>query len=141
MRPLLLKGMLLLCLSYTCPVLAAGTSDAVTGVWRGQIDGLPGVTMTISDEAGDLSGAILFYMIRRNEGQPPQSTPGNPEPMFHMKFGGQLLDFQVSHRRAHPPRTLNDPPVTFHLKITGKDEGVLMLGNDEKNAIRVSRDK
>jgi hypothetical protein len=82
MRPLLLKGILLLCLSYTCPVLAAGTYDAVAGVWRGQIDGLPGVTMTISDEAGNLSGAILFYMIRRNEGQPPQSTPGNPEPMF-----------------------------------------------------------
>jgi hypothetical protein len=85
---MLLERLLLFAVSCTCISFAAGTDTAVTGVWRGQSDGLPGVTMTISDESGDLTRAILFYMIRRNEGQPPQSTPGDPEPMFHMKFDG-----------------------------------------------------
>jgi hypothetical protein len=39
--------------------------------------------------------------------------------MFNLKFDGHALTFQVSHRRAHPPRTLSDPPVTMRLKLTG----------------------
>lgn len=133
-----LAGFAVICTSL---LFAADSNAAVTGVWRAQIEGLPGVTMTISNEGGDLTGALLFYLIRRDEGQPPRSSPGIPEPMFRMKFDGQTLDFQVSHRRAHPPRTLNDLPVSFRLKLTGPDEGVLIRGSDEKSAVRLSRDR
>lgn len=44
---------------------AAGASDkkdnsAVVGVWRGELDNLPGATLNVTDEAGSLQGAILF---------------------------------------------------------------------------------
>jgi hypothetical protein len=95
----------------------------IVGVWRAEMDGLPVFAMVITDEGGSLSGAIQFYLIRRNEGQPATATPGLPEPILNLHFDGKTLTFQVSHRRAHPPRTLKDPPVSFRLTLTGADKG------------------
>jgi hypothetical protein len=126
-------------LASTALAFAAAANSAVTGVWRAEVDGVPALVMTISDEGGELTDAILFYMIRRDDGQPPRSTPGLPEPLFNMKFDGSALDFRVSHRRAHRPRTANDPPVSFRLKITGPNEGVLV--REGKESVRVSREQ
>lgn len=103
--------------------------DKLVGVWRADADGLPAVTMVISDEGGSLKGAVLFYLHKREAvDKPYTSTPGLPEPMINLKFDGQTLTFQMSHRRSHPPRTLSDPPVTFHLKLKGKDSAGLSMG-------------
>jgi hypothetical protein len=112
---------------FAAPKAGTATPDAsaIVGVWRGQTDGLPGVALTITNESGTLSGAILFYFHRREDGQPWASTPGIPEPLFNLGFIGKTLTFQVSHRRAHPPRTLNDPPVTFRLSLSGANNGGL----------------
>jgi hypothetical protein len=136
-----MKRLLTLALGLTCLAFAGDDNSAVTGVWRAQMEGFPALVMTISDEGGDLTGAILFYLIRRNDGQAPRSSPGIPEPLFNLKFDGKVLDFRVSHRRAHPPRTVDDPPVSFHLKITAPNEGMLTRDKDESSAIQVSRDK
>jgi len=109
------------------PATAGPSGASVVGVWRGKMDGLPAITLTITDETGALSGAVLFYLIRRDEGKPPTSTPGIPEPILNPSFDGKTLSFQVSHRRAHPPRTLSDQPVSFHLKLTGPDKGELTI--------------
>ena len=70
-----LRRALILALSCARVAFAADKYSAVTGVWRAQMDGLPALTMTISDEGGELTGAILFYLIRRNDGQPARSSP------------------------------------------------------------------
>jgi len=131
---------LVVALVWACAAFAANDDSAITGVWRAQTDGLPALVMTISDEGGGLTGAILFYLIRRDEGQPARSSPGIPEPLFDMKFDGKTLDFKVSHRRAHGSATANDPPVSFHLKLTGQGEGTLVREKNETGGIRVSRD-
>lgn len=133
--------LLVVMLSWACLVFAADKNSAISGVWRAQMDGVPALVMTISDEGGDLTGAILFYLIRRDEGQPPHSAPGSPEPLFNMRFDGKALDFRVSHRRSHGVRTANDPPVSFRLKLTGPNEGLLVRDGNKNEAIRVSRDK
>jgi hypothetical protein len=100
---------------------------AITGVWRGQMDGFPAVTLVVTDESGKLTGAVLFYFhMRKTVNDPYTSTPGLPEPIFGMKFDGKALTFQVSHRRAHPPRTLSDPPVTLTLTLTGPNQAELV---------------
>ena len=132
-------NVIILALSCACVASAADKYSAVTGVWRAQMDGLPALTMTVSDEGGELTGAILFYLIRRDDGQPPRSSPGSPEPLFNLKFDGRALDFRVSHRRAHGPENAHDPPVNFRLKITGPNEG--MLVREKGESIRVSRDQ
>jgi hypothetical protein len=91
-----------------------GRNVAVVGIWRGELDNLPAVTLNITDEAGPLQGAMLFYLIRRDEGNPPTSSPGIPEPLFNPQFDGKSLTFQLSHRHAHADTT-SDPPVTFRL--------------------------
>jgi len=50
---------------------------AVVGIWRGELDNIPAVTLNITDESGPLQGAMLFYLIRREEGKPPASSPGS----------------------------------------------------------------
>ena len=97
------------------------------GVWRGQFEGLPEASIVISDEGGQVTGAILFYFHSRPDVKSPwTSKPGLPEPMFDMKLDGSTLKFKVSHRRAHPPGSLNDPPVPFHLTLTGPDKADLL---------------
>lgn len=97
------------------------------GVWRAQFEGLPEATIVISDEGGQVTGAILFYFHSRPDVKSPwTSKPGLPEPMFEMKLDGLTLKFKVSHRRAHPPGSLKDPPVPFHLTLTGRDKSDLL---------------
>jgi len=104
----------------------ATRATAITGVWRGDLNGLPAIALVVTDESGPLTGAVQFYLqIRKDVNSPYTATPGLPEPMFHPTFDGTTLRFDVSHRRAHPPRTLNDPPMPFHLKLLGPDKAEL----------------
>jgi len=119
-------------------IMAVGLSAAQTsekselvGVWRGQFDNLPGVDMVITDEGGELRGGILFYLhLRPDVKSPYTSRPGLPEPMLALKTEGQTLDFQVSHKRAHPPGSLHDSPVSFRLKLTGPGRAELVNMNE-----------
>jgi len=98
----------------------------VLGVWHGTVDGLPAFTLAVTDEGGELQGAILFYLMKREKvGAPWTVTPGNPGPIFHPVFDGKTLRFQVSHRFAHSPRTLNDPPEPFELTLDEKGQAVV----------------
>jgi hypothetical protein len=103
-------------------------SERFVGVWRGQMETLPAVTLNITDEGGGLSGAVLFYLIKKSSvmSEPTTATPGLPEPLFNPRLEGQSLVFEVSHRRAHPPRTLSDPPVHFRLKLIDQDKAELV---------------
>jgi hypothetical protein len=113
---------------------SAPENSSIVGVWRAQADGLPFIALTVTDESGSLSGAVLFYFHRREQGQPITSTPGQPEPLFNPRFDGQTLTFQVSHRRAHPPKSLSDPPVSFRLKLTGPNKAEL-VNEDEPSSV------
>ena len=94
----------------------------LVGVWNADTDGLPAATVVLTDEGGGLAGAIMFYIhLRETPDKKYTATPGLPEPMFNLKVDGEALTFQVSHRRAHPPAKLPDPPVTLRLKLLGKN--------------------
>jgi hypothetical protein len=127
-----LKRRMLLIVGLTalaCALRAQTTgSERFVGVWRGQMEILPAVTLNITDEGGGLSGAVLFYLIKRSSvmSEPTTSTAGIPEPLFNPKLEGQSLVFEVSHRRAHPPGTLSDPPVHFRLKLLDQDKAELV---------------
>ena len=102
----------------------------VVGIWRSQMEGLPVMTLTVTDEGGSLTGAVLFYLHRREPGQQVTATPGVPEPLFNPQFDGKTLTFQVSHRRAHPPDSLQDGPVTFRLMLDGAGNAALVSESD-----------
>jgi hypothetical protein len=73
----------------------------LAGVWRGDLENLPGVAIVFTDEGGELSGAALFYLhTRKIINGLSTSTPGPPEPIFNLKFDAKTLPFDASHRRA-----------------------------------------
>ena len=118
--------------------------QSLLGVWRGQFQDLPAVVLTITDEGGKLSGAILFYLIKRGSSmsEPTSATPGIPEPLLTLKFDGHVLEFEVSHRRSHPPRTLSDPPVHFRLTLTSPDKAELVNESETSGpSVVLVRDK
>ncbi len=109
----------------------AASEALILGIWRCEMEGLPAVTLTVTNEGGSLTGAVLFYLHRREPSQPVTATPGVPEPLFNVHFDGHTLTFDVSHRRAHPPRTLNDPPVVFELRLDGAERAQLINENEK----------
>jgi hypothetical protein len=87
-----------------------------------------------------LHGAIQFYLHKRPDTKSPYtSTPGLPGPLLDIRPDGRTLHFQVSHRLAHPPRTLNDPPVKFQLKLTGRDEAELVNESESAPGLPMKR--
>jgi hypothetical protein len=114
-------------------------TSPILGVWRATMDGLPVVTLTVTNEGGRLAGAVLFYLLRRDEKGAASSSPGIPEPLLNPTFDGKVLTFQVSHRRAHPPRTLTDPPGNFRLTLTGENKGEFVNKSEDSPAIQLVR--
>jgi hypothetical protein len=115
--------------AMVCALHAQTTgSERFVGVWSGQMEILPAVTLNITDEGGGLSGAVVFYLIKKSSvmSEPTTSTPGPPEPLFKPRVDGNTLVFEVSHRRAHPPGTLSDPPAHFRLKLLDHDKAELV---------------
>ena len=118
------------------------TSDLsqLAGVWRADMDGMPAVVMVVTDESGGLTGAMMFYLhMRKTVNDLYTSTPGLPEPLFALRADGDTVHFDVSHRRAHPPRTLNDPPVHFHLRLTGPNQAELMNESEHGPTVTMVR--
>lgn len=139
-----LGAVVLLSLLLACRAVpqtpSAPANAAIEGVWRCQMNGLPAVTLLVTDEPGRLTGAILFYFQQRATDKDAYSAvPGLPEPIFHPRFDGKTLLFEVSHRRSHPPRTLNDPPKHFRLKLRDADTADLVNVDETGTACKVIR--
>lgn len=137
----LLLGSAVIVVAGLVHATSSGRNDAIVGIWRAEYENLPAAILNITDEAGPLQGAMLFYLIRRGEGKPPTSSPGIPEPLFNPRFDGKKLTFQLSHRHAHA-ETTSDPPVTFQLVLTGPDQANLVrIPQDGPAYVRMIREK
>jgi hypothetical protein len=118
--------------------LNAGTPDAkatsavnnLVGVWHGEYRDLPWVTVTLTQDGGALSGAILFYLHRKIPGTAETATAGTPEPLLDPQFRGKTLTFRVSARHADPPKTLDEPPIVMTMEIIDQDHVRLVNKED-----------
>lgn len=124
------------------PPIAAGSP--IAGTWRGKMHDLPAVVLTVKDDAGKLSGTIRFYFLYRNTEDGPWQVDTEhsvPLPLIDPKFDGKTISFQVSHKEAHPPRTLNDPPSSFQMRLTRNGEAELLnLSEGHGPGVKMVRD-
>lgn len=123
------------------PPAHANPAAQWNGVWRCQMDGSPNFDLVISDEGRQIAGSILFYLhYRRDINSPWTVKSGLPEPMFNIELHGNTLSFDVSNRRAHPPRTLHDPPLHFVIRLVapGKAE-LLNSSKDPSHNLKLTR--
>ncbi len=123
---LLLVALFLVPLAASAQTLAPSSEQQWDGVWRSQLDGQPNFDVVISQEGRQIAGTILFYLHKRKDEHSPWvvTASGPGEPMLNIQQHGNTLSFDISHRRAHPPRTLHDPPIhfVFQLDAPGKAE-------------------
>lgn len=57
-------------MTMTCAISAqANNYESWVGVWEGQLEGKPGVTVTLGRDAGDLEGTIVFNVVARDGGE------------------------------------------------------------------------
>jgi len=123
----IVAGLLLASTLLTVP--AAASDSPIAGTWRGSLHDLPAVVLTVKDNGGKLSGTILFYFMYRSTEHDPWQVDTKHSislPLIDPKFDGKTISFQVSHKEAHPPRTLSDPPSSFQMRLTGKGEAELL---------------
>ena len=119
-------------------VLNASTSDTkamsaasnLVGVWHGEYRGLPWVTVTLTDEGGTLSGAVLFYLHRQTAGAAETATPGVPEPLLDLHFDSKALSFLVSAHHAGRPASLDEPPIPMTIEFIDADHVRLVNQQD-----------
>ena len=64
------------------------------GVWEGQLDGKPGVTVTLGNDAGDLEGTIVFNVVAR-EGGDPHVIGHDAHVLTHANLNDTTLTFHV----------------------------------------------
>ncbi len=64
------------------------------GVWQGELDGLPGVTITLGDDAGDIGGTVVFNVIMKENGA-PHIGGRDAHVLTHIHIQGEDLAFEV----------------------------------------------
>jgi hypothetical protein len=64
------------------------------GVWQGELEGQPAVTLTLAEEDGELGGTVVLNMISR-EGGTPHVIGSTVHMVMHPSVEGNTLSFDV----------------------------------------------
>jgi hypothetical protein len=89
---LLPNGLVLL---MVCAAHAQSTNHTSwLGVWQGELDGQPGVTLTLAEEDGELGGIIVFNEVSRESGT-PRVIGSIAHMVMHPRVEGNTLSFDV----------------------------------------------
>jgi hypothetical protein len=67
------------------------------GIWRGTLEGVPSVTLTLADDTGSLDGTIVFYGL---DGETHKVVAMEPHTLIHPTLDGNALTFQVKRLDA-----------------------------------------
>ncbi len=70
------------------------TYEQWVGVWQGDLDGQPGVIVTLGRDAGDLQGTIVFNVVAREDG-PARVIGHDAHVLTHVRVEDNTLAFHV----------------------------------------------
>jgi hypothetical protein len=115
-----------------CTAAAQAPANAGwTGVWQGQLDGQPAVTLTLADDGGALGGTVVFNLVERQPGGEPHVVSIQPHLLLNPHVSGTTLSFQIMRRDR------SEEPMRFTV-VTGDDGKTrihcLNCGPDAPNA-------
>jgi hypothetical protein len=101
------------------------------GVWQGQLDGQPGVILTLADDGGELAGTIVLNGVSR-EGGSPHVVVSEPHVLVHPHLDADTFSFQLirtrDSRELHMTVTLaSDEKALLHCADCGPDIPVIEL--------------
>ena len=94
-----------------CSLLIAATALAAQssrpsdwiGVWQGELDGQPSVTLTLAKDSGTLEGTLVLNIINRDS-RSPRIVAHEAHVLLQMRSQGDSITFQVKRidRSAEP---------------------------------------
>jgi hypothetical protein len=97
-----------------CAAAAQPPEDSAwTGVWQGELDGQPAVTLTLADDGGALGGAVVFNLVERQEGGMPHVVSIQPHVLLKPQLNGTTLTFQIMRRDR------SESPMQFTVALDG----------------------
>jgi hypothetical protein len=114
-----------------CTAAAQAPANAGwTGVWQGELDGQPAVTLTLADDGGALGGTVVFNLVERRDGEAPHVVSIQPHVLLNPQVNGTTLSFQIMRRdRSEEPMrftvaTGGDGKTRIHCLNCGPDAPV-----------------
>ena len=122
-------------------VMAAGllwAGSPFVGRWQGQLEGRPGVRLTVIEDHGKLSGSIIFYLIRKDDKGTRVDGEANCE-LLEVAATGKRMTFEVKHHVTHDSPEYG-PNVKFVFELRGDEEGVLRNISDGGVSVRLLRE-
>ncbi len=104
------------------------------GAWEGKVNDLPGVKLTIREDAGKVSGSITFYFQTKGDDGKWRVVEGGDASaaILAPKIEGTRLTFEVPHHKQHGG-TEYGPNKRYSVYLTGDDEVRLRDRDDPKS--------
>lgn len=101
--------------------LAGRARSPFAGTWQGKLNGLPAVTLTVQEVGGRLTGAIVFYMQKRDAVNATWRVEGGSiEPLIDPHIDGRRLSFEVRRATEHGGSEYG-PNVKMAMDLTGRN--------------------
>jgi len=102
---------------FACAVGAQTPASTLwNGVWQGELDGQPAVTLTLADDSGNLGGTVVFNRIERQTQGPPRVASIEPHVLVDPQADRKRLSFEI----MRPDRA--ESPLKFAVTLDGSDE-------------------
>jgi hypothetical protein len=95
------------------------------GMWQGQLDGQPGVIITLAERDGHLDGTAVFNIVSRKP--QPHVIASQPQMLLATTTDGDTLHFQIKAFQGRPD-------LVYDLKATGDDTAHLKCLNCDGSA-------
>jgi hypothetical protein len=103
--------------------LAGYGQSSLSGKWHGTENNLPIVDLTIEKNAGQATGAVAFYVIKRNTDGSNAHVDGQAMgPMENLNYEPKKLSFDM-HRS-------DGSLVSFRIELTDRDHARLFRTSD-----------
>jgi len=110
---------------------AAATQDLLfakngfAGTWRGKVNGLPGIDLTLREAEKKIQGEMCFYFQERaGVNSQWQVTAQHAVPLLSPRVTGKSLTFEVEHHVCHGCKELGSN-VAFRMELAGINEARL----------------
>jgi hypothetical protein len=122
-------------------VLAAGplwAGSPFAGRWMGEIEGLPGVRLTVQEDQGRLSGSIVFYLIVKDEKGAHVDSDYKAD-LLNVTAKGRRMTFEVRHHISHDSPEYG-PNVKFAFELAGENKEGMLRNVPDGLSVRMLRE-